>query len=63
MKTLKIIQCIGDAALLLASIFNLINQITEKNIFSLAITLPLLLIAVVGIVCGIVIIVKNRQNK
>ena len=61
MKALRIIQNIGYFALFLASIFNLTNQIAEKQIFSLAITLPLFVIALVGISCGIVLIVKNKK--
>ena len=62
MKTLRIIQSIGYFALFLASVFNLVNQIAEKHIFGLAITLPLFAIALVGIICGIIIITKNRKN-
>ena len=47
MKALRIIQSIGYFALFFASVFNLVNQITEKHIFGLAITLPLFLIALV----------------
>ena len=62
MKTLRIIQSIGYFALFLASAFNLVNQIAEKHIFGLAITLPLFAIALVGIICGIILITKNRKN-
>ena len=62
MKALRIIQSIGYFALFLASVFNLVNQITEKHIFGLAITLPLFVIALVGIICGIILITKNRKN-
>ena len=62
MKGLRIIQSIGYFALFLASVFNLVNQIAEKHIFGLAITLPLFAIALVGIICGIILITKNRKN-
>ena len=61
MKALRIIQSIGYLALFLASVFNLVNQITEKHIFGLAITLPLFVIALVGIICGIVLLIKNKK--
>lgn len=62
MKALRIIQNIGFFALFLASVFNLVNQIAEKHIFGLAITLPLFAIALVGIICGIILITKNRKK-
>ena len=62
MKALRIIQSIGCFALFLASVFNLVNQIAEKHIFGLAITLPLFAIALVGIICGIILITKNRKK-
>ena len=62
MKALRIIQSIGYFALFLASVFNLVNQITEKQIFGLAITLPLFVIALVGIICSIILITKNRKK-
>ena len=62
MKTLRIIQSVGYLALFLASVFNLVNQIAEKQIFGLAITLPLFVIALAGIICGIVLLVKNKRK-
>ena len=62
MKALRIIQSIGYFALFLASAFNLVNQIAEKHIFGLAITLPLFAIALVGIICGIILITKHRKK-
>lgn len=59
MKVSRIIQCIGYFALFLASVFNLVNQIAEKQIFGLAITLPLFVVALAGIICGFVSISKN----
>lgn len=62
MKALRIIQSIGYFALFLGSLFNLINQITEKNIFGPAITLPLLVTAAVGIFCALILLIKNRKK-
>lgn len=62
MKILRIIQNIGYFALFLASVFNLVNQIKEEQIFGLAIMLPLFVIALVGIICGIILITKNRKK-
>ena len=63
MKVLRIIQSVGYFALFLASIFNLVNQIKEKQIFGLAITLPLFVIALIGIICGIILITKNKKSE
>lgn len=62
MKVLRIIQCIGYFALFLASVFNFVNQIAEKQIFGLAITLPLFVVALAGMICGFVLISKNRKK-
>lgn len=62
MKVLRIIQCIGYFALFLASVFNLVNQIAEKHIFGLAIMLPLFVVALAGMICGIILISKNRKK-
>ena len=62
MKALRNIQSIGYFALILASAFNLVNQIAEKHIFGLAITLPLFAIALVGITCGIILVTKHRKK-
>lgn len=62
MKALRIIQSVGYFALFLASLFNLVNQIAEKQIFGLAVTMPLLVIALAGIICGIVLLVKNKRK-
>lgn len=61
MKVSRIIQSIGYFALFLASVFNFVNQIAEKQIFGLYITIPLLVIALVGIICGIVLLIKNKK--
>ena len=61
MRISRIIQSVGYFALFLASVFNLVNQIAEKQIFGLYITLPLFIIALVSIICGIVLIVKNKK--
>ena len=62
MKALRIIQIVGYFALFLASVFNFINQIKEKQIFGLAIMLPLFVITLIGMICGIILISKNRKK-
>ena len=62
MKALRIIQSVGYFALFLASVFNLVNQIAEKQIFGLVVTMPLFVIALAGIICGIVVLVKNKRK-
>ena len=62
MKALRIIQSVGYFALFLASVFNFINQIKEKQIFGLAIMLPLFVITLIGMICGIILISKNRKK-
>ena len=60
MKFLKIMQFIGYIALFLGAIFNIVNQVTDKTVFGLEITMPLMLVALAGIVCGIIFLVKNK---
>ena len=62
MKAPRIIQSVGFFALFLASVFNLVNQIAEQHIFGPAITIPLFVIALAGIICGIILIIKNRKK-
>ena len=62
MKALRIIQSVGYFALFLASVFNLVNTIAEKHIFSRAVMLPLFVVALAGIICGIILISKNRKK-
>ena len=62
MKAPRIIQSVGFFALFLASVFNLVNQIAEQHIFGPAIMIPLFVIALVGIICGIIFIIKNRKK-
>ena len=62
MKALRVFQSVGYFALFLASVFNLVNQITGKYIFDLAITLPLFVVALFGIICGFILIAKNRKK-
>ena len=63
MKILTAFQSIGYLALFLASVFNFINQINEKQIFGLAVTIPLFIIGGLGIGCGITRLIKNKKNK
>ena len=60
MKFLKIMQFIGYTALFLGAIFNIVNQVTDKTVFGLEITMPLMAVALAGIVCGIIFLVKNK---
>lgn len=60
MKKTVILKISGYFALFLSSCFNLTNSIAEKEIFPLYVTGPLLAIAIVGIVCDIVLLVKNK---
>ena len=62
MKALKITSCVGWFALFLANLFNFINNVGEEKIFDLVIILPLLLIALTGIICGIILICKERKK-
>ena len=62
MKALRIIQSVGYFAIFLASVFNLVNQIAERQIFGLVVTMPLFVIALAGIICGIVVLVKNKRK-
>ena len=60
MKKMVILTISGYFALFLSSCFNLTNSIAEKEIFPPYVTGPLLAIAIVGIVCDIVLLVKNK---
>ena len=62
MKFLQIMQCIGCVALFLGVIFNIVNQATNKTVFGLGITMPLMAVALAGIVCGIIYFVKSKRN-
>ena len=62
MKFLKIMQLIGYVSLFLGVIFNIVNQATNKTVFGLGITMPLMAVALAGIVCGIIYFVKSKRN-
>ena len=62
MKFLKIMQGIGYVALFLGVIFNVVNQASSKTVFGLEITMPLMVVALVGIICGIIYLVKSKRN-
>lgn len=62
MKKLQICQIIGNAALFLACLFNIINQLAEKQIFGVAVTIPLFVIAIIGIACDLVYMIKSRRK-
>ena len=60
MKSLNLIQLIGSIALLLGCVFNLTNQLCQKDVFPFPLILVLFIIAIIGIVCGIINIVKRK---
>ncbi|MBE6548463.1 MAG: hypothetical protein E7667_06290 [Ruminococcaceae bacterium] len=62
MKKEKILPLIGYVSLLLGSIFNLVNSSTEREIFKWYITVPLFVLAIVGIVYDLVITVKKSKK-
>ena len=62
MKFLKIMQFIGYVALLLGVIINIVNQATGKTAFGLDIAMFLMVVALVGIICGIILFVKNKRK-
>jgi hypothetical protein len=43
-------------------IFNIVNQATNKTVFGLGITMPLMAVALAGIVCGIIYFLKSKRN-
>ena len=60
MKFLKIMQFIGYVALLLGVIINIVNQATGKTAFGLDIAMFLMVVALVGIICGVIYLVKSK---
>ena len=60
MKFLKIMQFIGYVALLLGVIINIVNQATGKTAFGLDIAMFLMVVALVGIICGVLYLVKSK---
>ena len=61
MKVLNFIQLVGYISLFMGSVFNLVNSFTEKTVFPFFVIILLMVIAVVGIACGIVAAVKNKK--
>ena len=51
----------GYISLFMGSVFNLVNNFTEKTVFPFYVIILLMVIAVVGIACGIVAVVKNKK--
>ncbi len=62
MKFLKIMQFIGYVALLLGVIINIVNQATCKTVLVLDIAMFLMVVALVGIICGVIYLVKSRRK-
>lgn len=60
MKALKVFQLVGSIVFLVATIFNLINLFANKVIFPNILLFLMLLIAVAGIICGIIVNVKSK---
>ncbi len=60
MKFLKIMQFIGCVALLLGVIINIVNQATSKTVLALDIAMFLMVVALVGIICGVIYLVKSK---
>lgn len=63
LKALKIIHLIGYTCLFIATIFSFVNSFCPEPIFRSYIILPLLLIGIVGIVTGIIYLVKAPIDK
>lgn len=59
MKTLRILYLIGCISLLITSIFRIIDLICD-NIIPLIVSVPLYFITLIGMICGIVWIVKKK---
>ncbi len=53
MNVLKLLHLIGCMALLLESIFSLVNILTDTAIFGPVICIPLLVIGITGMICGL----------
>ena len=60
MKFLKIMQFIGCVALLLGVIINIVNQATSNTVLALDIAMFLMVVALVGIICGVIYLVKSK---
>ena len=60
MKFLKIMQFIGYIALLLGVIINIVNQATSKTVLAIDIAMFLMVVALVGIICGVIYLVKSK---
>ncbi len=62
MKTLKILYLIGCISLLITSIFRIIDLI-YGNTIPLIISIPMYFITLIGMICGIVWIVKKKREE
>ncbi len=63
LKILKLIHQIGYICLFIASIFSFVNSLNEVPVFKFYIIFPLLLVGIVGIVTGIICLVKAPSDK
>lgn len=63
LKILKLIHQIGYICLFIASIFSLVNSFNEVPVFKFYIIFPLLFVGIVGIVTGIICLVKAPSDK
>ena len=62
MNKSKILSLIGPTALLLGSIFNMVNAATEREIFEWYVTIPLFSLAMIGTVYNIIMISKKSKE-
>lgn len=62
MKTLKILYLIGCISLLITSIFRIIDLI-YGNTIPLIISIPMYFITLIGMICGMVWIVKKKREE
>ncbi len=62
MKALRILYLIGCISLLITSIFRIVDLIYD-NIIPLIVSVPLYFITLIGMICGIVWIVKKKGAR
>ena len=62
MKTLRVLYLIGCISLLITSIFRIIDLI-YGNTIPLIISIPMYFITLIGMICGIVWIVKKKREE
>ena len=62
MKTLRVLYLIGCISLLITSIFRIIDLI-YGNTIPIIISIPMYFITLIGMICGIVWIVKKKREE